>query len=107
MSCGITYARLLLPDAEASIAAVFEAFAATGSNTGTLRRLLASAVGFAQLVWGGEQAGTIIWCDYTSTASQRADQPGLCWRLCLWPPGFGDVPRAVEIAEAGAAVLQG
>ena len=56
------------PDAgiQASIAAVFEAFAMTGSIAGTLRRLLASAVRFAQLVWGGEQAGTIIWCDYTS-----------------------------------------
>ena len=56
------------PDAgiQASIAAVFEAFATTGSIAGTLRRLLASAVRFAQLVWGGEQAGTIIWCDYTS-----------------------------------------
>ena len=62
------------PDAgiQASIAAVFEAFATTGSITGTLRRLLASAVRFAQLVWGGEQAGTIIWCDYTSILVRNA-----------------------------------
>jgi DNA invertase Pin-like site-specific DNA recombinase len=57
------------PDAgiQASIAAVFEAFAATGSIANTLRRLLASGIRFAQLAWGGEKAGTIIWCDYNRT----------------------------------------
>lgn len=56
------------PDAgiQASIAAVFEAFDATGGIAGTLRRLLASGVRFPQRAWGGETAGTIVWCDYTS-----------------------------------------
>ena len=45
---------------------MFEAFATTGIITEHYGALLASAVRFAQLVWGGEQAGTIIWCDYTS-----------------------------------------
>ena len=57
------------PDAgiQASVTAVFEAFAATGSIAGTLRRLLASGVRFAQLAWGGEKAGTILWCEYNRT----------------------------------------
>lgn len=57
------------PDAgvQASITAVFEAFAAIGSIAGTLRRLLACGIRFPQRVWGGEQAGTIIWCDYTAS----------------------------------------
>ena len=57
------------PDAgiQASITAVFEAFAATGSIAGTVRRLLACGIRFAQQVWGGEQAGTTIWCDYNRT----------------------------------------
>jgi DNA invertase Pin-like site-specific DNA recombinase len=57
------------PDAgiQASIMAVFEAFAATGTVASTVRRLLACSVRFAQLVWGGEKAGTIIWCDYNRT----------------------------------------
>jgi DNA invertase Pin-like site-specific DNA recombinase len=57
------------PDAgiQASIAAVFKAFAATGHIAGTLRRLLASGIQFPQCVWGGEAAGTIIWCDYSSS----------------------------------------
>ena len=60
---------VLDPDAgiQASITAVFEAFAATGSIAGTLRRLLASGVRFAQQGWGGEQAGTSIWCDSNRT----------------------------------------
>jgi len=54
------------PDAgiQASIAAVFAAFAAIGSIAGTLRQLLASGIRFPQAAWGGEKAGTIIWCDY-------------------------------------------
>jgi DNA invertase Pin-like site-specific DNA recombinase len=57
------------PDAgiQASVTAVFEAFAATGTIAGTLRQLLASGIRFAQLAWGGEKAGTIIWCDYNRT----------------------------------------
>jgi len=57
------------PDAgiQASIMAVFEAFAATGTIAGTLRQLLASGIRFAQLAWGGDKAGTIIWCDYNRT----------------------------------------
>jgi len=57
------------PDAgiQASITAVFEAFAATGSIIGTLRRLLASGIRFPQQAWSGEQAGTTIWCDYNRT----------------------------------------
>jgi hypothetical protein len=57
------------PDAgiQASIMAVFEAFAATGTVASTVRRLLACSIRFAQLVWGGEKAGTIIWCDYNRT----------------------------------------
>jgi DNA invertase Pin-like site-specific DNA recombinase len=57
------------PDAgiQASIAAVFEAFATTGTVASTVRQLLASGIRFAQLVWGGEKAGTIIWCDYNRT----------------------------------------
>jgi DNA invertase Pin-like site-specific DNA recombinase len=57
------------PDAgiQASIAAVFDAFAATGTIAGALRSLLASGVRFAQRTWGGDQAGTIIWCDYNRT----------------------------------------
>jgi hypothetical protein len=60
---------VLDPDAgiQASITAVFEAFAATGSIAGTVRRLLACGIRFAQQVWGGEQAGTTIWCDYNRT----------------------------------------
>jgi len=55
------------PDAgiQASIAAVFDSFAATGSVAGTLRRLTDTGVLFAQRVWGGENAGAVIWCDYT------------------------------------------
>jgi DNA invertase Pin-like site-specific DNA recombinase len=54
------------PDAgiQASVAAVFEAFAATGNIAGAVRWLLASGVRFPQRSWGGEQAGTIIWCAY-------------------------------------------
>jgi hypothetical protein len=54
------------PDAgiQASIVAVFEAFAAAGTVPGALRQLLASGIRFPQLAWGGENAGTIIWCDY-------------------------------------------
>jgi len=54
------------PDAgiQASIIAVFEAFAATGTVPGALRQLFASGIRFPQSVWGGENAGTIIWCDY-------------------------------------------
>ena len=57
------------PDAgiQASITAVFEAFAATGTVASTVRRLLACSIRFAKLVWGGEKAGTIIWCDYNRT----------------------------------------
>jgi len=53
------------PDAgiQASIAAVFDSFAATGSVAGTLRRLTDTGVLFAQRVWGGENAGAVIWCD--------------------------------------------
>ena len=60
---------VLNPDAgiQASITAVFEAFAATASIAGTVRRLLASGVQFAQQAWGGEKAGTTIWCDYNRT----------------------------------------
>ena len=46
---------------------VIEAFAATGTVASTVRRLLACSIRFAQLVWGGEKAGTIIWCDYNRT----------------------------------------
>lgn len=55
------------PDAgiQASIAAVFDSFAATGSVAGTLRRLNDTGVRFAQRIWGGENAGAVIWCDYT------------------------------------------
>jgi DNA invertase Pin-like site-specific DNA recombinase len=54
------------PDAgiQASIAAVFDAFAATGTISGTMRQLLASGIRFPQVIWGGENAGTITWCDY-------------------------------------------
>jgi DNA invertase Pin-like site-specific DNA recombinase len=57
------------PDAgiQASIAAVFEAFAATGNVAGTVRRLLASGIRFAQLAWGGVTTGAILWCDYNAT----------------------------------------
>jgi DNA invertase Pin-like site-specific DNA recombinase len=57
------------PDAgiQASIAAVFEAFAATGTIASAVRQLLASGIRFPQLVWGGNKAGTIIWCDYNRT----------------------------------------
>jgi DNA invertase Pin-like site-specific DNA recombinase len=57
------------PDAgiQASIAAVFDAFAATGGISGALRRLLAGGIRFPQCVWSGENAGTIIWCDYTNS----------------------------------------
>jgi len=57
------------PDAgiQASIMAVFEAFAATGTIAGTLRQLLASGIRFAQSIWGGDKAGTFIWCDYNRT----------------------------------------
>ena len=60
---------VLDPDAgiQASVAAVFEAFAATGTIGATVRRLLASGIRFAQQVWGGEHAGTKIWCDYNRT----------------------------------------
>jgi len=58
-----------VPDAgiQASIMAVFEAFAATGTIAGTLRQLLASGIRFAQSIWGGDKAGTFIWCDYNRT----------------------------------------
>lgn len=54
------------PDAgiQASIAAVFEAFAAAGTIAGTVRQLLACGIRFPQVIWGGEKAGAIIWCDY-------------------------------------------
>jgi len=54
------------PDAgiQASIVAVFEAFAAAGTVPGALRQLFASGIRFPQSAWGGENAGTIIWCDY-------------------------------------------
>jgi DNA invertase Pin-like site-specific DNA recombinase len=54
------------PDAgiQASIVAVFEAFAAAGTIPGALRQLRASGIRFPQSAWGGENAGTIIWCDY-------------------------------------------
>jgi DNA invertase Pin-like site-specific DNA recombinase len=57
------------PDAgiQASIAAVFEAFAATGTIAGTLRQLLACGIRFPQVIWGGEKAGTMTWCDYNRT----------------------------------------
>lgn len=57
------------PDAgiQASIAAVFSAFAATGRMAGTLRRLHASGIRFPQIVWGGENAGSIIWCRYNTS----------------------------------------
>ena len=57
------------PDAgiQASIAAVFEAFTATGSVAGTLRRLDASGIRYPQRAWGGENAGTVLWCDYTTS----------------------------------------
>jgi len=57
------------PDAEiqASITAVFNAFAAAGTIPRTVRQLLASGIRFPQLAWGGENAGTIIWCDYNPT----------------------------------------
>ncbi|HEV3111728.1 MAG TPA: recombinase family protein, partial [Candidatus Binataceae bacterium] len=51
---------------QASIVAVFEAFAAAGTVPGALRQLFASGIRFPQLAWGGENAGTIIWCDYNS-----------------------------------------
>ena len=50
---------------QASIVAVFGGFTATGSVAGTVRRLTDNAVRFAQRIWGGENAGDIIWCDYT------------------------------------------
>jgi DNA invertase Pin-like site-specific DNA recombinase len=57
------------PDAgiQTSIVAAFDAFAATGSIAGALRRMLTCGVRFPQCVWGGQDAGTIIWCDYTSS----------------------------------------
>src|ERR1700693_3936402 len=60
------------PDAgiQASIVAVFDAVGATGTVAGTLRQLLASGVRFAQSTWGGEMAGSIIWCDYNRTRGQ-------------------------------------
>ncbi|HEX3396295.1 MAG TPA: recombinase family protein [Steroidobacteraceae bacterium] len=51
---------------QASIAAVFEAFAATGTIAGTLRQLVASGIRFPQVAWGRDP-GTIIWCDYNRT----------------------------------------
>lgn len=57
------------PDAgiQASIAAVFDAFVKTGSVIGALRWLLSSNIRFAHKVWGGDQAGDIIWCDYNKS----------------------------------------
>jgi len=52
---------------QASIGAVFDAFAATGNIAATLRRLLASGIRFPQVAWGGDLAGTVIWCDYNRT----------------------------------------
>ena len=54
------------PDAgiQASIAAVFQSFAATGTVADTVRQLLAGAIHFPQVIWGGEKAGTMTWCDY-------------------------------------------
>lgn len=54
------------PDAgiQTSIAAAFNAFAATGTIAGTVRHLLACEIRFPQVIWGGEKAGTINWCDY-------------------------------------------
>lgn len=55
------------PDAsiQASITAVFDAFNATASVAGTLRRLQACQIRYPHRVWGGETAGTLIWCDYS------------------------------------------
>jgi DNA invertase Pin-like site-specific DNA recombinase len=94
------------PDAgiQASIAAVFEAFATTGSITGTLRRLLASAVRFAQLVWRRAGRNDYLVRLYEHPGSQRVDQPGLCWRLCLWPPALpagAEWPNRTSQAWAG------
>jgi DNA invertase Pin-like site-specific DNA recombinase len=54
------------PDAgiQASIAAVFQLFAATGTIADTVRQLLAGAIHFPQVIWGGQRAGTLTWCDY-------------------------------------------
>jgi Recombinase/Recombinase zinc beta ribbon domain len=39
----------------------------TQPGSRAVRRLLACSIRFAQRVWGGEKAGTIIWCDYDRT----------------------------------------
>lgn len=54
------------PDAgiQASIAAVFQSFTATGTVPDTMRQLLAGGIQFPQVIWGGETAGTMTWCDY-------------------------------------------
>jgi DNA invertase Pin-like site-specific DNA recombinase len=41
---------------------------------------------------------------YEHPGSQRADQPGLCWRLCLWPPALpagAEWPNRTSQAWAG------
>src|SRR5262249_52972528 len=75
------------PDAgiQTSIAAAFNAFAATGTIAGTVRHLLACEIRFPQVIWGGEKAGTITWCDYNRPPrDQHSSQSSLCRRLCVW-----------------------
>jgi hypothetical protein len=100
------------PDAviQASIASVFEAFVTTGTVASTVRQLLASAIRFAQLVWGGEKAGTIIWCDYNRTRvinilinPAHAGAYAYGRRLCLQAPD-GHIERRKLKPDAWAVV---
>jgi hypothetical protein len=94
------------PDAgiQASIVAVFEAFAAAGTIPGALRQLRASGIRFPQSAWGGENAGTIISCDYTCPQRQRprdGGMPPLCQlmaRVATAGPGPQDrsIPFGTE-----------
>lgn len=101
------------PDAgiQASIAAVFEAFAATGSIASTLRRLLACGIRYPQRVWGGASAGTIIWCGYTSSRVRNVlTNPAYAGayvygrRRCRRAPN-GQIERRTLAPDAWAVVI--
>jgi len=101
------------PDAgiQASIAAVFAAFAATGSIASTLRRLLACGIRYPQRVWGGASAGTIIWCGYTSSRVRNVlTNPAYAGayvygrRRCRRAPN-GQIERRTLAPDAWAVVI--
>ena len=101
------------PDAgiQASIAAVFEAFAATGSIASTLRRLLACGIRFPQRAWGAEAAGTINWCGYSSSRVRNVlTNPAYAGayvygrRRCRRAPN-GQVERRTLAPDAWAVVI--